>query len=162
MGDIVKKVLILGLIGLFLGCSSGKQTIHAIYVEPKTSPQTNPVFESAKSAYENQRYQLADSLFTDLLLVDESNWQTPYYLGLINLKKEQFLQSENHLFKALDLVDQLKENRALVYFTLGRLYECQQNLASAKLSYLTAYRLNPNSLPIQQAAEKYQLISSTK
>lgn len=157
----MKKVLILGLIGLFSGCSSGKQTIHATYVEPEATSQTDPALEPAKAAYENQRYRLADSLFTDLLKTDESNWQAHYYLGLICLRTEQYLPSENHLFQALDLVDRSNSNRALVYFALGRLYEYQQKEAQAKINYLTAYRLDPNSVPIRQTAQKYQLISGT-
>lgn len=162
MGEILKKVLILGLLGLLLGCSSGKQTIRATFVDNIAKPENNPKFRQGLESYQNKQYQKAERLLSEYLETDPDHWQANYYLGLICIENLQYAKSEDYLFKALDLVDQSKDNRAQVYFTLGRLYECLQNLASAKLNYLTAYRLNPDSLPIQKAAKKYQLISSTK
>lgn len=162
MGDIAKKVLILSLISLLFGCSSGRKTIHATFVDRIDYPQNSDQFQQALAFYNAGEYQSAETSFGKLLETDPANWQANYYLGLINLHNKSYPQSEEYLFKALQFVDQTKENRAAVYFALGRLYEHQEKLAPAKLNYLTAFRLNPTSEPIQKAVERYQLISKLK
>jgi Flp pilus assembly protein TadD len=105
--------------------------------------------------------EAADRHFRQAADIDPMDWRSHYYLGLTLIKRERYAGAHQELNTSLSLAPGEKRIRCLIYLAIGECWEKQGNLGQAKLSYITALNLNPDSTPAADGLARVEKLRQT-
>lgn len=112
--------------------------------------------------YQHGDLDSARRVFEEVLAGSPSNWRAYYFLGLIHNRCERYGRAEAYLNRSLRYAPADKTRRSLIYIALAVSFEQRNDLSRAKLKYLTALNLNPQSPEAREALKRLEPLKRRK
>lgn len=99
--------------------------------------------EQGKRLYFQGKYNQATKHLIRSIANDNTNWETYYYLGLTQQKRERFDRAIGSFNNSLKFVPNDPTIKAQIFYALGVSWEEEGYLQKAKQMYTQAVQLNP-------------------
>ena len=113
------------------------------------SNSSDPIYDSYLNdgliLFRQADYDGACRLFAQAIEISASGWQAHYYLGLALGKKGKHSLARGSFQASLAFAPDDKRTRSRIYVAMAEGWEKQGNLGQAKLNYITALNLCPES-----------------
>ncbi len=147
---------------LAIACGHSPEIIHSRH-EPRSASIDNHLAEGV-SLYRSGHLDRAEGHLATALTHDPSNWTAHYYLGLVLAATDDLATASVELHQALELAPNDGRTRSRIYFALGQINEQLGHDGKARLAYLTALNLWPNSHSARTAMRRLddQLLRTDK
>lgn len=146
-------IAILALVLGLAGCGHSPEVVEARY-EPAPVPAADNHLAEGISLYRSGHLNKAENHLTTALAHDPSEWAAHYFLGLVLAENDKPDSSSMELHRALDLAPNDGRTRSRIYYALGRTNERLGYTGKARLAYMTALNLWPDSHSARQALRR--------
>lgn len=152
-------VIVVWLIILAVACGSHRaDVVKAQYYQPAPRqsmlPDAQNHLNDGVSMFRAGRHESAADHLRKCLAVDSTVWSAHYYLGLVLLAQEQPEAATVELRSGLTLAPPDSRTRSRIYVALGQVEENLGHASQAKLNFLTALNLWPESGPARAGLER--------
>lgn len=152
------------------GCSSQTKTIKAT---PETAESvqgtgshtfgtdntSDTLIKTAIDAIDNGDIDRARDILLKAFRTDSTDWRAPYLLGRICTDRKLSERADQWFAYSLATAPNEPKIRALIYEAMGGNCEGQGEYGKARLHYMTALQLNPDSERARAALKRLELIS---
>ena len=101
-------------------------------------------------------FEGARRMFEQAINANITGWQAHYYLGLALNKKQEHSLAQNSFNSSLTYAPNDKRTRSRIYLAMAESWEKQGKLGQAKLNYITALNLFPDSSPATAGLERVE------
>ena len=140
---------------------SGNNTPDDAQPSPEiTELPADPLLNEGLSLFRSGDFGLALEKFKMSLAIDSTNWLSCYYHGLSQVKLGVPSAAGRSLHRSLEYAPADKRLRSRIYTALGETREMQGEYQRAKLDYLTALNLNPESADAQEGIDRIESITT--
>lgn len=112
--------------------------------------------------YRQDNHPAARREFEQTLVIDPQSWLAYYYLGLMNKNVEQFDSARRQFDLSLRYAPQDKRSRSLVYVAVGECWELQQDYGRARMKFLMAQNLHPQSAAAEAGLRRIEKMAALK
>lgn len=112
--------------------------------------------------YRQGNHRSARQEFEQTLVIDSQSWLAYYYLGLIDKNDENFESARRQFDLSLQYAPQDKRSRSLVYIAAGECWESQQDYGRARLKFLMAQNLHPQSAAAEAGLRRIEKVAALK
>lgn len=112
--------------------------------------------------YRQGNHRAARQEFEQTLTIDPQSWLAHYYLGLIDKNDENFESARRQFDLSLQYAPQDKRSRSLVYIATGECWELQLDYGRAKMKYLMARNLHPQSAAAEAGLRRIEKVAALK
>lgn len=129
---------------LIAGCGHSPEVIRAA-PRPQPAVSADDHLAEGVSLFRSGHLDRAEGHLSTALAHDPSNWTAHYYLGLVLAAADDLATASVELHQALDLAPSDGRTRSRIYYALGQVNEQLGRNGKARLAYLTALNLWPNS-----------------
>lgn len=121
---------------------------------------SDPTYDSCLSdgliLFRQGDYEGARRLFEHAININATGWQAHYYLGLTLNKEGKHSLARASFQASLAFAPNDKRTRSLIYIAMAEGWEKQGNLGQAKLNYITALNLCPESSSAVDGLERVE------
>jgi pentatricopeptide repeat protein len=121
---------------------------------------SDPAYDSCLSdgliLFRQGDFEKARRLFEQAISANITGWQAHYYLGLVFDRKQEYALAQRILNSSLTYAPDDKRARSRIYLAMAESWEKQGKLGQAKLNYITALNLCPDSPPATAGLERIE------
>lgn len=112
--------------------------------------------------YRQNNHPAARQEFEQTLVIDPRSWLAYYYLGLMDKNVENFGSARRQFDLSLKYAPQDKRSRSLVYVAAGECWELQQDYGRARMKFLMAQNLHPQSVAAEAGLRRIEKVAALK
>jgi len=116
-----------------------------IQTADKTESEDQKISARAIEAHQEGDRKIAQRLLEDEASNSPANWQAQYSLGQLSAADGEYERAMNCYQAALTFAPDDKLQRSQIYLAIAGCWERLNEPSMAKLNYMTASRLNPDS-----------------
>ena len=154
-------IALMAIMVFTVGCSTKTTIIKTSPIDeaPESFKQSQTIasdnhLDEAKKLYFAGKYEQAIKHLVRSIASNSENWETYYYLGLVQQKKERFDQAIGSFNNSLKYAPADNRTKAKITFSLAFSWEQEGYLDKAREKYLQAMNLDPDLQSAQAAIDR--------
>ena len=154
-------IALMVIAALAVGCATKTTIIKTSPIDeaPESFKQSQTIvsdnhLEQGKKLYFAGKYEQAVKHLVRSIASNSENWETYYYLGLVQQKKERFDQAIGSFNNSLKYAPADNRTKAKITFSLAFSWEQEGYFDQARERYLQAMNLDPDLQSAQAAIDR--------